>query len=173
MSNLMTLRSNNQPWYKDRWPWILMAGPAVVIVAGIVTVWLAVVSNDGLVTDDYYKQGLAVNQQLQREHRAGNLGLQGDVMRAGLNVRLLLRATEDASLPTTIVVKLAHPTRAGQDQMVKMVAEGQGFYSGKLAVEVTGRWLVSIEDPAGQWRLQGDWQADSEEPLRLTAKADK
>jgi hypothetical protein len=34
----------------------------IVIVAGAVTVWLAVVSNDGLVTDDYYKQGLAVNQ---------------------------------------------------------------------------------------------------------------
>ena len=36
-----------------------------------------------------------------------------------------------------------------------------------------GRWLVSLEDPLGQWRLQGDWLADSVEPLRLTAKADK
>jgi hypothetical protein len=54
-----------------------------------------------------------------------------------------------------------------------MVSEGQGFYSGKLAAEVSGRWLVSIEDPAGQWRLQGEWQADSEEPLRLAAKAGK
>ena len=59
----MTLQSNNQPWYKERWPWILMAGPGLVIVAGVITVWLAVVSNDGLVTDDYYKQGLAVNQR--------------------------------------------------------------------------------------------------------------
>lgn len=54
-----------------------------------------------------------------------------------------------------------------------MISEGQGFYSGKLAVGVSGRWLVSIEDPAGQWRLQGEWQADSEEPLRLVAKAGK
>lgn len=169
----MTLRSNNQPWYKERWPWILISGPAIVIVAGAVTVWLAVVSNDGLVTDDYYKQGLAVNQQLQREHQAGNLGLHADVMRAGANIRLLLRAEGDANLPMAITLKLAHPTRAGQDQALQMTSEGQGFYSGKLAAEVTGRWLVSIEDPAGQWRLQGDWQADSEEPLRLVAKADK
>lgn len=88
----MTLRSDNRPWYKERWPWLLMAGPAIVIVAGAVTVWLAVVSNDGLVTDDYYKQGLAVNQQLHRDHQAGNLGLHADVMRAGINVRLLLRS---------------------------------------------------------------------------------
>lgn len=169
----MTLNSSNQPWYKDRWPWILMAGPAAVVVAGIVTVWLAVVSNDGLVTDDYYKQGLAVNQRLQRDHQAASLGLHGDIMRAGLNVRLLLAADSKARLPEKIVMKLAHPTRAGQDQQVEMDAEGQGFYAGKLSAGVVGRWLVSIEDPAGQWRLQGEWLADSDEPVRLLAKAGK
>lgn len=169
----MTLQSNNQPWYKERWPWILMAGPGLVIVAGVITVWLAVVSNDGLVTDDYYKQGLAVNQRLHRDHLAGSLGLSADVMRAGLNVRLLLRAEGAAKLPEAITLKLAHPTRAGQDQLVQMTSEGQGFYSGKLAGDIGGRWLVSLEDPAGEWRLQGEWYADADEPLRLAAKVEK
>ncbi len=169
----MTLRSDNAPWYKQRWPWLLMAGPILVVIAGIITVWLAVISNDGLVTDDYYKQGLAVNQRLQRDHLASSLGLQADVMRAGNNVRLFIRSHEGAELPKALALKLAHPTRAGHDQLVEMATEGQGFYSGKLAGEVAGRWLVSIEDPAGQWRLQGEWQADSVEPLRLTAQAGK
>lgn len=169
----MTLRNDSRPWYKERWPWILISGPAVVVVAGIVTVWLAIVSNDGLVTDDYYKQGLAVNQRLQRDHVAGSLGLHADVMRSDMNIRLLIGAVAAAQLPEAIILKLAHPTRAGQDQAVQMIAEGQGFYSGKLAADVSGRWLVSIEDPAGQWRLQGEWLADSVEPLRLTAKAGK
>jgi len=169
----MTLNNDNRPWYKERWPWFLMAGPSIVIVAGFTTLWLAIVSNDGLVTDDYYKQGLAVNQSLQRDHQAGSLGLHGDVMRSGSNLRLLLSTESDAALPAEIILKLAHPTRAGQDQLVKMTMEGQGFYSGKLAAEVSGRWLVSIEDPAAQWRLQGEWQADSLEPLRLTARAGK
>lgn len=169
----MTLRSDVQPWYKQHWPWLLMAGPFAVIVAGAVTVWLAVVSNDGLVTDDYYKQGLAVNQTLKREHQAGSLGLQADVMRSGDNVRLFVRANDGVAVPTALSLKLAHPTRAGQDQSVAMTAEGQGFYSGKLAGGVAGRWLVSIEDPAGQWRLHGEWQADSDEPLRLTAQGEK
>lgn len=169
----MTLRSNGGPWYKQRWPWILMAGPAVVIVAGIITAWLAVVSNDGLVSDDYYKQGLAVNQRLQRDHEAGHLGLHADLMLADQNLRLLVRATENIALPSELTVKLAHPTRAGQDQLVQMKSEGQGFYSGKLTEGLTGRWLVTIEDPAGQWRLHGEWQADLGEPLRLAAKAGK
>ena len=42
----MTLRSSDSnPWYKERWPWLLMAGPAIVIVAGFITAWLAIVSN--------------------------------------------------------------------------------------------------------------------------------
>ena len=89
----------------------------------------------------------------------------------GLNLRLLLKTESDAGFPSEITLKLAHPTRAGQDQLVKMLLEGQGFYSGRMATEISGRWLVSIEDPAAQWRLQGDWQADSVEPLRLTARS--
>lgn len=165
----MTLQNTSRPWYKERWPWLLMAGPAVVIVAGVITAWLAISSNDGLVTDDYYKQGLAVNQRLHRDQQAGNLGLHADVMRSGLNVRLLLGAEAGAALPAKITLRLAHPTQAGHDQNVEMVAEGQGFYTGKLNADIAGRWHVSIEDPAGQWRLQGDWVADSEEPLRLAA----
>ena len=36
----MTLRGDKQPWYKERWPWILMAGPAIVVVAGVTTAWI-------------------------------------------------------------------------------------------------------------------------------------
>lgn len=169
----MTLRTDNQPWYKQRWPWLLMIGPGLVIVAGVITVWLAVISNDGLVTDDYYKQGLAVNQTLERDHRAASLGLHADIMRSDSSVRLFVRGNDDVVVPSVIELKLAHPTRAGQDQVVVMTSEGQGFYGGKVAGEVVGRWLVSIEDPAGQWRLHGEWQADSVEPLRLTAQAGK
>ena len=121
----MTLRSSDSnPWYKERWPWLLMAGPAIVIVAGFITAWLAIVSNDGLVADDYYKQGLAVNQRLQRDHYASELGLRADLMRSGEQVRLLMTAESDAGLPEVLTLKLAHPTRAGHDQLVKMVSEG-------------------------------------------------
>ena len=169
----MTRNKDGKPWFKEPWPWILMTGPVIVIVAGFITAWLAIKSNDGLVADDYYKQGLAVNQRLQRDHQARDMGLHADVMLSGANVRLLLGASGDVQYPEKITLKLMHPTQAGRDQLVQMSAEGQGFYGGKLAAEISGRWHVSIEDPAAQWRIQGDWQADAVEPLRLNARAEK
>jgi hypothetical protein len=45
--------------------------------------------------------------------------------------------------------------------------------NGQMASEVAGRWIVSIEDPSGEWRLQGEWLVDSGEALRLVAKAEQ
>ena len=94
-------------------------------------------------------------------------------MRSDNHLRLMLTAQSTVKFPDVIIVRLAHPTRAGQDQAIRMQEEAPGFYSGSLAADISGRWLLSIEDPSGQWRLQGEWMANSEEPLRLMAKAEK
>ena len=58
------------PWYREPWPWILMAGPVAAVVAGAITLWIAVTHQDALVADDYYKQGLAINRTLDRQTAA-------------------------------------------------------------------------------------------------------
>ena len=39
------------PWYREPWPWILMAGPAIVVVAGAFTMTLAFTTADEIVSD--------------------------------------------------------------------------------------------------------------------------
>jgi hypothetical protein len=41
-----------KPWYRERWPWLLMSGPAAVLLAGAVTTWIAFASADGLEAED-------------------------------------------------------------------------------------------------------------------------
>ena len=52
---------SRERWYRQPWPWILMAAPGAAVLAGTVTIAVAVQSFDGLVAEDYYKQGLAVD----------------------------------------------------------------------------------------------------------------
>src|SRR5689334_25396707 len=72
---MVTLSVVGKSWYREPWPWILMAGPLLVLAAGTMTVWLAIKSDDGLVAVDYYKRGLAINQETARARRAEQLGM--------------------------------------------------------------------------------------------------
>ena len=106
-----------RPWYREPWPWLLAAGPFIVVVAGIYTAWLAIKSNDGLVTDDYYKKGLAANQTIARNELATSLGLVAGVRIVGERMQVNLRSANPAfAMPTTLAVSLSHPTRAGLEQ---------------------------------------------------------
>lgn len=168
-----TLSESSLPWYRHRWPWILMAGPFAVVVAGLFTAYLAVSSNDGLVDDDYYKQGLAVNKLTERDQKAQALGLQADVLQSadGTQVRVLLRGKDGFSLPDVLRLRIMHPTRDGSDQTVMLRADAGGAYGGSLAAKLSGRWRVALEDAAGDWRLTGVWVIEKEAILRLTGDA--
>ena len=40
----------SKPWYREPWPWILMSGPALVVVASVVSAILAAATADPLVS---------------------------------------------------------------------------------------------------------------------------
>jgi hypothetical protein len=145
-----------RPWYREPWPWILAAGPAIVVVSGIYTAWLAVKSDDGLVTDDYYRKGLAVNQTIARSEQATRLGLVAGIRIAEdrLSVRLQAR-DRNFTLPPTVVATVSHPTRAGLDQARLLVRNGS-IYSGEVRLPSAGHWLVLLEDEGKTWRLMGN-----------------
>jgi hypothetical protein len=159
------------PWYKQAWPWALIAGPAIVVVAGFVTLILALNSFDGMVEDDYYRQGLAINQVIERDQKAEALGLSAQIMigEGGEEVRVLLSGKEDIELPERLVLRFYHPTRDGMDQDVELTKAGDGFYAGRLESlpAASSRWYLSLEDSGEAWRLFGDWRPADGGALRL------
>lgn len=57
----MQQERDSGPWYKEPWPWILMAGPFVAIIGCVITIVLAFNNNpDQQVRLDARKQGLMV-----------------------------------------------------------------------------------------------------------------
>ncbi|APV52069.1 hypothetical protein BWI17_21800 [Betaproteobacteria bacterium GR16-43] len=141
----------NKPWYRERWPWILMSGPLLVVVAGTATAVIAFTGADGVVADDYYKRGLAINRTLAREARATSLGLVVDVrLEAG---RVVARLEAKERLPERIQLTLAHPTRAGEDRVVFLARTADGGYEAPLADIAKGRWRVILE--TREWRWSG------------------
>lgn len=164
--------SDSGPWYREPWPWLIMLGPALVVIAGVVTAYLAVISNDGLVADDYYKQGLAINQRSERDQQAARLGIEAELVIGGNGdrIRALMRANGGVQLPEALSLRLTHPTRPGFDQRVSLRREGGGVYGASL-VPLRGRWRVVLEDEQEQWLLADDWETEKQAVLRLLPSA--
>lgn len=147
---------SDRPWYREPWPWILISVPATAVVAGIVTLWLAISSADGLVAEDYYKEGLAINRVIEREEAARRLGLTARVVPSvgRLEVRL---AGAQAARPPALFVRLAHATRAGHDLRLRLEPAADGRYEAELPALPPGHWHLWIEDPQSSLRLAGAW----------------
>jgi hypothetical protein len=136
-------------WYREPWPWLLMAGPAAVLVAGAATIWIAFASADGLVAEDYYKQGLGINRVLAREEAARRQRIS-----AGLRLEPKRIVVElSGAAPEVLFVHLAHGTRAGHDQRLRLARTHTGSYEAAIDSLPAGRWRIAIEDPRGEWRI--------------------
>jgi len=150
--------TNTKPWYRHRWPWLLMLGPATVLVAGGYTSWLALSGQDALVTDDYYRQGKAINQDLRRDRAAVSLGLAADMRYdpAERSLRGSLSA-HGLAYASVVRIRLVHPTRPEKDLTFTAQTDVGGMFVLPLPELDRARWLVQIEDTQGKWRLRGTW----------------
>lgn len=168
---------NSPPvWYKQFWPWFLISFPAIAVIAGIATVILAVKSDDGLVKDDYYKAGLAINQTLERKQNALNLNINATVHWNKLTQTITLKLNGNlAALPSRLSLHLAHITQAHNDYTVPLfLAPDKKSYTGRMQTTKTGSWLTTLEPSATEvennWRITGrvslpqqnQWKMDSQ-----------
>jgi hypothetical protein len=147
-------------WYREPWPWLLMAAPLAAVLMGVVMMVLATRSNDGLVADDYYKQGLAINQILDRERRAATLHVSGVLEFSADRRHVRLRLDQNGDPPPALTLTFVHPTRAGLDQSVTLLRSAPGVFSGDLRAPVAGRWLLALEDDDRRWRVSGVWRTE-------------
>ena len=161
------IQEQHRPWFREKLVWMIIALPASAVIAGIVTIWIAVSTSDGLVADDYYKQGLAINQTMARDERARLLGLEARVdMRQG-KVRVALRGAGD--LPPSLQMTLVHPTRAGEDQTIQLDKVGADYLGDFFDVSA-GRWSIRLEDELRSWRMGGSAYLPATAEIRISAR---
>lgn len=147
------------PWYSQRWPWLLMLGPGVVVVAALYTGWLAFSRQDAMVVDDYYKQGMAINKDLRRDSVASAEGLtfngRYDPSAGKLNGTLL---SFGKPISGKILIHLAHPTQPEKDIQLTAQSNKDGHFSVELPMLERTIWQVVVRSDRGDWRLTGTWK---------------
>jgi uncharacterized protein len=73
------MKSSQEPgarWWRHGYVWLVIAGPAVVVVASMATLWLAIRVPDPVVTEDYYRRGAELSLKAHAPARALSPALQ-------------------------------------------------------------------------------------------------
>ncbi len=89
--------------------WLVLGIPAATVVAGFVTLWIAIKGSDVPVPSYYAKQGLSVAPDTSREDRARQLGLQGTLDTRIDDGLLRIRLKLQARTPGGQVASVAGP----------------------------------------------------------------
>ena len=144
------------PWYKQFWPWVLIGLPSSVVVASIVTYFLAINGMDSVLSKDYYKEGLAINADLTRDKKAAALGLVADIKIDGENVVMKLSAREPSTLKSLagqpIMFELENLSFQDKNLNAPLVPSEDGTWRGKISAKTSqATWHARVIGP--DWRI--------------------
>jgi hypothetical protein len=158
---------DTKPWYRQFWPWFIIALPASAVVASLYTVSLAVRTTDSLVVTSEDGMDVVAARHLAAERVAAEQGLRATLTFDLESGAIQARVGADASMdwPKTLQLLLSHPAFANRDQRITMTAampdsDGSPVWSGHFVDVPDGRWYVVLAD-GDAWRLSGSWSGAS------------
>lgn len=156
-----------EPWYRQFWPWFLIALPASVVIASMVTIWLAVSRPNPMVVDDYSRIARSIEQRRERDLAAAALGVTAEIRFIADAGLVVVRLAPESVEPASLQLRLSHPLVEERDQVVQLTRSPDGW-SGSVETP-EGRWYVQLYPGDLGWRLSGE--LDGERELALAPPA--
>ena len=143
----------NTPWYKQFWPWFLIAVPIITLIMGGVLLKLAISTEDSLVVDDYYKEGKAINATLDKEimARKRNITTELTVNDGRIALKFHSGIPQDG---TALKLSFYHVTLEERDTSILLARDAQGVYRGSTEVSLDGKWRISLTPIDESWKIQ-------------------
>ena len=152
-----------EPWYRQFWPWFLIALPASVVIASFFTIWLAISHPNPMVVDDYARIARSTELRMERDQAAAALGVTARIrFIAGADIVDVVLEPPVVS-PESLQLRLSHPLLEDRDKVIDLVRM-PGGWSGEVAPP-DGRWYLQLYPGDGTWRLSGELNDQDEVAL--------
>jgi hypothetical protein len=165
-------------WYKEPWLILVVGGPLIVVCASVFTAFLAFHGADQVVAKDYYRQGLMINTNLQRDARARELQLTATLKLDLSQKKIRMHLTANQNLPDLVQISLASSgAQSGSvDEIIRRLALKQltpgefdllAITNGDNILNEAALRLLHVKLETNDWRLTGDWHHALESNLQL------
>ncbi len=141
-----------KPWYKQFWPCFLFFLPLCAVVAGVITFFIAQAHNPVLVSDNYYKEGLAINANKRLEENAKTMGLSAEIIATATTLTVHLKGKELDQV--TLFVQLQHPVFDEFDKALVLTKIADNVFQAPVKLVKVGKWYISIKDETNEWEIK-------------------
>ncbi|MGO1625638.1 MAG: FixH family protein [Halomonadaceae bacterium] len=157
-----------KPWYKQFWPWFLISILLSSVAFGTTYAIISVKFYDGVIEQDYYEHGKAINMVLAKQDRARELGLSGDLRIDPLTPDIVFDL-EGERRPDVLELKLIFPTENDRDQTFVLEHVREGRYIAQGPEHLQYRWYLQLQPPEAdpEWRLVGEARFPTEDVITL------
>lgn len=145
--------SDVKPWYKQFWPWFLIAIPTSSFIMAYFIVKFATNTQDSLVVDDYYKEGKAYNVNHQKVENARKLRIMTDLSVNDGQIALEFHSgiPEEGN---ALKLSFYHVTLAERDVSLLLTRDANGIYRGFVEQDLSGKWRVTLSPLDDSWKVQ-------------------
>ena len=165
-------REDIQPWYRQFWPWFIIALLAFSVIAGLTTVWIALQTTDSLVVQSDDDIQAVAERRIDAERLATELGLAAlvEINETTGTVSAAMRSGTLDPVPATLELEVAHPAFADRDQTITLHkalpdASGNPVWAGHFVEVPDGRRYLTLRS-GDAWRLSDEWNGEASLTLR-------
>ncbi|PKH06322.1 FixH family protein [Moritella sp. Urea-trap-13] len=159
-------------WYKEPWFWFVIFFPTVSVIAGVSTFTIFQNHQPDMVSEDYYKDGKKINQDLTKYHEALARNITFELKFENGNA-VISSATGDITENEALQVSFFHVTLAKHDISVLATASGDGSYRVEMPKDMLkGKWRVRVEPFDNVWRVQEYVQYPNTSIIKLDGEQD-
>jgi hypothetical protein len=160
-------REDTKPWYRQFWPWFVIALPAASVIGGLTTLWISLQTTDSLVVRAGDGVRNATDRRTEAERFATRAGLAArvDIDRNTGTVSAVMRSGDLGTVPPALEFELSHPAFADRDRTITLVkampdTAGNPVWVGHFTTMPEGRFYAALTS-GDTWRLSGEWSGEA------------
>lgn len=164
------MSENGQANKREPMLWLVFGLPAVVVVAGIVTLVISIHKRDGGVVNDTVQRTAQVQQSdLGPDEEAGRLGLRALVREHAGRVEVIpMGGTFARQEPLHLLAE--HPTDNTLDRRLQLAPSANGWLSTEeFEKERQHDWKFVLSDGTGRWKLRARMPKDQQSAVLMPA----
>jgi len=135
------------------------------------TIYLAVLNEPNMINDNYYQEGLSVNERLRQDQRAKALSMQANLSfseKTG-KVNVYITGNHQAIDSLTLAISAIGDTILDRTYTLKPI--NNNLFNAPQPELLEGRFYITLEPEHREWRLLGEIQLPRQETLVLISNA--